>query len=508
MRIALDRGIGVPPYFQQIRAHIRDAVVEGSLPPGIRLPPERQLAAMLGVSRATVMRAYQELVADGLLLAAPSRGTVVARLDDGPTAGNSLSAAADGSWMLGLPTLAALGTEAGALREIVSTPDRNDLISFASSAPPDDLVPVGEITRALDAAFAEQGAKLLSYGPVDGMPELRTAITERMRSAGALAGGDSVIVLSGSTQGLALAARVLVEPGDEVVVEAPTYIGTVQTFELAGARLIGVPVDAEGIRTDAVEEVLARRRIRLMVLQPNFHNPTGASLSQARRERVLWLARRYGVPILEDDAYGALYYDAPAPASLKQLDRHGLVVYLSSLSKTLAPGLRVAWMCAPEPVIGRVALAKQFSDLNTNRLGQAVAARLISSGAYDANLDLLRGAARARMHTMLRQLDQMSDVLDRDLDPRGGLHVWCRLRTGDSQTAAAAAARAGVSLLGGTAFYARGLQGTVGRDRIRLSLPAAGPESIAVGCERLHGALQSLPRRVESKPPRHLSVVV
>jgi DNA-binding transcriptional MocR family regulator len=508
MRIELDRRSGAMPFFQQIRAHIRDAIVEGSLAPGIRLPPERQLATMLSVSRATVMRAYQELVADGLIQAAPSRGTVVARLEEQPEAGAPMPPATDRSWMLGLPPLTVLGSDAGLLREIVGTLGRDDLISLATSAPPEDLVPVAEIARALDGALAEQGGRLLSYCPVDGAPELRDLLVDRMRAAGALASGDSVIVLSGSTQGLALASRVLIEPGDEVVVEAPTYIGTVQTFELARARLIGVPVDADGIRTDALEDVLARRRIRLMVLQPNFHNPTGASLSPARRERVLWLARRYGVPILEDDAYGALYHDPPAPGSLKQLDRHGLVIYLSSFSKTLAPGLRVAWMCAPEPVVGRIALAKQFSDLNTNMLGQAVAGRLLSSGGYDANLDRLRGAVGDRMRLLLSELDGMPDVLERDLDPRGGLHVWCRLRVGDAQTAAAASAQAGVAILSGMAFYPRGMQGTAGRDRVRLSLPVSASDSIAEGSRRLHGALRHLPRRVEPRAARRLSVLV
>jgi DNA-binding transcriptional MocR family regulator len=282
----------------------------------------------------------------------------------------------------------------------------------------------------------------------------------------------------------------------------------VQTFELAGARLIGVPVDADGIQTGALEEVLARRPVRLLVLQPNFHNPTGASLSQSRREDVLRLARRHGVPILEDDAYGALYHEPPAPASLKQLDRHGLVIYLSSFSKTLAPGLRIAWMCAPEPVIGRIGLGKQFSDLNTNTLGQAIVARMLSSGRYETNLERLRAASRERMRLLLEQLDGMRNLIERDLDPRGGLHVWCRLKVGDAPTATAAAARAGVAVLPGTSFYPRGSQGAAGRDRIRLSLPFSGEDAIPEGARRLQRALEQLPPRVETAPARRVAVVV
>jgi len=505
LHFELDRTRFAPPFFKQIRDHIRKAVAEGTLRVGVRLPPERQLAGMLGVSRSTVVHAYQELVADGLVRAAPSRGTVVAPLEQGEIQGPG---AAAGSWTLTLPPLAALGSDSGLLSEIVGATGRGDVISFASAAPPEDLLPVAEVAELLQQAFEELGPRLVGYGPVDGIPELTEVLALRMRAAGAMAEGDGVIVLSGSTQGLALAARVLVEPGDEVVVEVPAYLGAIQTFELAGARLIGVPVDADGIRTDSLEEVLSRRRVRLMVLQPNFQNPSGASLSQRRREHVLWLARRHGVPILEDDAYGALYHVAPAPGSLKQLDRHRLVIYLSSFSKTLAPGLRVAVMCGPKPIIARIAIAKQFSDLNTSPLGQTIVSRMISSGLYDANLERLRSASRERMRSLLHELDGMPQLLERDLDPRGGLHVWCRLRVGDAQEAATTAARSGVAVVPGTAFYPTGMQRAAGRDRIRLSLPVSGGHAIKVGVRRLRQGLEQLSFGGEQRPARRTAVVV
>jgi len=480
-------------------------VADGTLPTGVRLPPERDLAAALGVSRSTVMRAYQELVADGLVKAAPSRGTVVASLRQ---CADEAGGAAVGSWVAALPPLAAPGSDAGLLREVVGARGRDDAVSFASSAPPEDLIPATELVACAREAFEEIGPKLLGYGPVDGSAALREVIAGRMRAVGGMAPGDSVIVLSGSTQGLALAARVLTEPGDEVVVEAPTYVGTIQTFETSGARLVGVPVDAQGIRTEPLAEVLSRRRIRLIVLQPNFQNPTGASLSRQRREQVLWLARRHGVPILEDDAYGALYHHPPAPDSLKQADRHGQVIYLSSFSKTLAPGLRIAWMCGAEPFIARIAVAKQFSDLNTNSVGQAIVSRMLSSGRYDVHLERLREASRERMGLLLRRLDEMSDVLERDFDPRGGLHVWCRLRVGDARYAAASAARSGVAVLAGPAVYPGGSPGPAGTDRIRVSLPVSGRDVIHVGTRRLREALRELPSRKESGPSHHLTVVV
>lgn len=500
----LDRRSGAPSFFEQVRVHITRAIADGTLPTGVRLPPERDLAAALRVSRSTVMRAYGELVADGLVKAAPSRGTVVAPVRQ--IAADERGAAA-GEWIVALPPLAAPGSDAGLLREVVGGA-RDGAISFASSAPPEDLVPLADLLTCIHEAFDEAGSRLLGYGPVDGAPALREIIADRMRALGAMAPGDSVIILSGATQGLALAARVLIEHGDEVAVEAPAYFGTMQTFEACGARLIGLPVDADGIRTEPLEEVLSRRRIRLLVLQPNFQNPTGASLSHQRREHVLWLARRYGVPILEDDAYSALYYHPPAPEWLKQADRHGQVIYLGSFSKTLAPGLRVAWMCGPEPIIARIAIAKQFSDLNTNSLGQAIVYRMLSTERYEAHLDRLRVASRERMGLLLGRLDAMSNVLERDFDPRGGLHVWCRLRVGDARYAAASAARSGIVILAGPAFYPGGAESGAGADRIRLSLPAAGRDAIQSGAKRLQEVLQELPARIDQGPSRRMTVVV
>lgn len=254
--------------------------------------------------------------------------------------------------------------------------------------------------------------------------------------------------------------------------------------------------------------MLSRRRIRLVVVQPNFQNPTGTSLGPQRREHLLWLARRHGVPVLEDDAFGELYHHPPPPGSLKRADRHGQVIYLSTFSKTLAPGLRIAWMCGPEAVIARLALAKQYSDLNTNSLGQAIVCRMLSSGRYDVHLDRLRAACRDRVGRLIERLDEMDDVLERDVEPRGGMHVWYRLRTGDARSAVAAAARAGVALQAGTAFYPAGSLGPAGADRIRVSLPVDGLDAIDVGTRRLREALRSLPAAREPASSRHLSVVV
>jgi DNA-binding transcriptional MocR family regulator len=409
---------------------------------------------------------------------------------------------------MGLPPLAGAGTDRVAMRDVDEVMRQEGAISFALSVPPHDLVPVAEIADAIHHALEIAGPRVLAFGPVEGTHELRSVLAERMRLSGAMGPADGVVIVSGSTQGLSLAARVLVERGDEVVVASPTYLGIIQCFEMAGARLIGVPVDADGIRTDSLAEVLARRRIRLMVLQPNYHNPTGSTLSAERREQVLWLARRHSVPILEDDPYGALHYSAEPPGTLKEHDRHGLVVYLSTFSKTISPGLRVGWMCGPAAVIARIAVAKQSSDLNTNSLGQSVVASLLADGRYDAQVNRLRLASAERMHRLLRRLDSMGEILGRDRDPAGGLHVWCSLKVGDSNSVVSAAAREGVAVLGGTAFYPSGSHPGAGSDRIRISLPPSDPETIDIGLRRLGKAIAQLPERPRRTVPARLTAVV
>jgi len=503
LRMELEREHGALPLFEQIRLFVSNAVANGTLPPGVRLPPERLLAAAIGVSRATVMRAYQELAADGLVRAAPSRGTIIAPARSGED--EFVHDAA--SWALGLLPLARIGAEPALLQDIMSASQSDHVISLASAAPPDDLVPTTEIMQALARALDQRGARLLGYGPVDGLADLRELLADRMDSMGALKPSDRVIILSGATQGLSLAARVLVGPGDEVAIEAPTYVGTVRTFEAAGARLIGVPVDGGGVRPDSLEQVLSRRRVRLIVLQPNFQNPTGAVLSGQRREQILWLAQKHGVPILEDDAYGSLYRKSPGPAPLKQLDRTGIVVYMSSFSKTLAAGLRVAWMCGPGPVISRIALAKQYSDLNTNSLGQAVVGEFLRSGSYDRHLEQLRGVIGERMWKMHEDLSSLRPALQVDSLPSGGLHFWCRVRGGDSTSAVRAAAAAGVAIVSGHAFFPSGAQTVAGAEHVRLSLPPGGPAAATEGLRRLAVALSSMTTSAEPST-QPLSVVV
>jgi DNA-binding transcriptional MocR family regulator len=365
---------------------------------------------------------------------------------------------------------------------------------------------VDELRACLDEGLGRWGREAMGYGPVEGFGPLRE-ILARTSGGGLVGPGDGVLVVSGATQGLALVARALVEPGDDVVVEAPGYVGTLQTFALAGARLIGVPVDGDGIRTDLLEGVLARRRPRLIVVQPTYHNPTGAVLSEARRERLLAMARRHGVPILEDDPYHELGFGpaASAPGPLKLADSGGFVIHLATFSKTVMPALRVGWIVAPQPLLARLVMAKQFSDLNTNVVAQVMLARLIESGRYEAHLRAVRAVYRERRDLLLRELGRLASHLEAPEPPAGGFYLWCRLRAGpQARLLAALAAREGVAILAGEAF-AHGLSAA---DRVRLSYCGCTPDLAAEAVRRLGAAFDQLPGLPPEPPGGGTPVVV
>jgi DNA-binding transcriptional MocR family regulator len=496
LSLALDRRPGAAPLYRQVRDGVRALVLAGTLTAGMRLPPEREMATALSVNRTTVTRAYQELVADGLVEPRGSAGTVV-RSPEEPGA-----LAAQPPWLLTLPALGegSLGPEPMLLRDVAAASGRPGMVSLAAGVPGLELLPVDDLRACLDDALSRWGRSAMGYGEVEGFAPLREILAARMAGGRLVGPGDGVLVVAGATQGLALAARVLVEPGDEVVVEAPTYVGTLQTFALAGARLIGVPVDGDGIRTDLLEGILARRRVRLVVVQPSYHNPTGALLSAARRERLLALARRFAVPVLEDDPYHELGFGA-GPGPLKLDDRAGSVIYLGTFSKSVCPGIRVGWMVAPRPVLARLVLAKQFADLNTSAVGQLMLAEFLDSGRHERHLKVCRAVYRERRDVLLRELATVAGHLETPPAPPGGFFLWCRLRAGpQARLLAALAAREGVAIVAGEAFVAASERGQTGADRVRLSYAGCTPGQTAEGVHRLRAALEQLPAAATSAP--------
>lgn len=507
--IRLERGNGVPLY-RQICHALREAILSGQLPEGSRLPTERALARDLGINRTTIMNAYNELASEGLIEGHVGRGTIVKRCYREPD--DDFFDREMPSWLLGLATgeEAVLGPDARVLSELTAMGQQKEVITLAAGTPAPELLPTDLIRTIVNTSATDGLQNALGYCPVEGLQSLRRAIAAWMRTRGVAVDFQHILILSGSTQGIGLIGRFLLKPGDEVVVEVPTYLGAIQTFRALGARVIGVPTDSEGMRVDLLESILARRQPRFIYTLPTFHNPTGAVLSAERRKRLLLLARRYQIPILEDDPYGEIYFDGKKPQPLKALDTRENVLYLSTFSKILAPGLRVAWLAAPETMIERLSLHKQVFDLNTNAFGQWVVAEMLQRHLLDEHLELTRQRYKQRRDTMLQAIATYWPQGTRVNIPNGGFNLWCRLPGGmRARTLLREAAREQVAFVIGEPFHIDG----GGQHFVRLSFAAPDERQIIEGIRRIGTVMKrilarhTLPNEQDMSYIEHLPMV-
>ncbi len=491
MDLMIDRDSRVP-IFRQIAAQLRELIVAGKLPPGFRLPPERRLAEALGVNRSTVLSAYHELRSDAFIDAHVGRGTTVLpqRYRAADRAGTpSLS------WRQ-LFRSAPERTQDPLLRDLLALTERRDGISLSVGLPAPELVPVAALREALDEVLGEAGPAALLHCPTEGHTPLRETLAHAMTTRGIRCSAAELLVVSGSQQGLDLAARVLVDPGDAVVVEEPTFFGALEVFRGAGARLLGVPTDQHGMRTDALSSLLERHRAKLIYTLPTFQNPSGATLPLERRRHLLELAYRFGVPILEDDPYSELRYEGAPLPPLAALDEHAHVLYLSTFSKVLFPGLRLGWMVAPRAVLRRLVLAKQAMDLHSNTVGQWLLDRFLRRGGWAPHVRKVRAAYRSRRDAMDEALRSGGPAGLEWQKPDGGFYVWCRMPEGiDPGRLLARAAETGVSFLPGGPCFAGEAPGHF--LRLNFSFPSAA--DIREGVARLLGAARDLAGRPAGK---------
>ena len=485
--IQLDRDSNLPLYLQ-IRDQLRAAIARGDVVEGQRLPPERRLAEQLKVNRTTVVNAYRELAADGLVEGYVGRGTVVRWTDARLPQASGIRPMA---WAQQFSTAfqwsgQALGQEAA---DLAAEPG---VISLASGVPAPELYPLDAFRTAGNRFLDGQIRDLLAHCPVEGFQPLRQWLADRLNADGARLGAENVLITSGSTQGLALVSTALIEPGDEVAVETPSSLAALQCFTLARARLLGVPLDEDGLRTDILDSLLERHHPKFLYTLPTFQNPTGITLAHARREQLIRLAEKRALPIVEDDPYSTLYFDAPPPPQLKVLDEYGYVIYVGTLSKLLFPGLRLGWIAAPRPVIERLALVKRNTDLFANILAQGAAWQFLTGLDWPAYLVGLRTAYRRRRDIMLEALRRHAPAGLRWRAPAGGFYIWAHLPAGVSaQSVLAEAHQTGVAFLPGEPFCVDGS----GRGSVRLTFSYAPESDLEEGIRRFAQALAGVLRR-------------
>ena len=384
------------------------------------------------------------------------------------------------------PPLAARlrGVQSSPVRDILALTQRQGVISFAGGLPAPELFDAAGTRAAFAAALADDVAgRTLQYSTTEGDPALRAAVADRLSVRGLPTHADELLITSGSQQALTLTATVLLEPGDTVLVEEPSYLAALQAFQLAGATVVPVPCDDEGLDPEAAAALAERHAARLLYTIPTFQNPTGRTLPLERREALVAIARRGGFWLLEDDPYGELRYRGEPLPALAALDDR--VLSLSTLSKIAAPGLRIGWVRAPEPLRKPLAIAKQAADLHSSTVDQAAAARWLEAIDLDARVAELRRAYGPRRDALLAGLRDALPPGSTHNRPDGGMFVWARLPDGwDAAELLHRALARDVAFVPGFPFFA----GAPDAATLRLSFTAHGPEEIAEGLGRLKAA--------------------
>jgi 2-aminoadipate transaminase len=376
-----------------------------------------------------------------------------------------------------------------AIRELFPYLSLPDMISFAGGYPSPALFDTEGLHAAMEHAMRAPPAEWLQYANTQGELPLREALVAWMARRDIVAKADQVLVTTGSQQGFDLILRVMVEPGDTVLVERPTYTTALQALRHAGARVVTVRTDADGMVVDELESVLGRPGTKAIYTLPTFGNPTGATMSLSRRKRLLELAVRHQLLIIEDDAYGDLRFDGEEVPALAALARDAgaedRLVYLATLSKIVAPGLRTGWMVAPPEIVQRCVIAKQTIDLSTSPWIQGAAAHYLKSGLLERHLPRIRAAYREQAHAMVGALRERLAGNLAFSAPQGGMFVWGFLPTGvDAGALVRTAIEERVMYVPGAPFYADAPDAR----SLRLCFSMSTPERIRLGVERLQRA--------------------
>ena len=499
MEIPLDRDKGVP-LARQIQTHLERLIGDGLLGPGVKLPATRELAVQLRVNRATVALAYDELVASGLARAHVGQGTFVAGSPTGRRALAAPTAPVAMDWTALLSRAARIAAaDEERLRGFGTPNGSSTVISFAGGMPDSALFPTDAFRKVLNQVVRDEGESLLQYAPVGGYAPLRRYLAGYLLRFGVEARAEEILIVNGAQQGFNLIARTLVDPGDVVAIEQPTYTGAMQGFRAAGARLMPVEWDASGPRPDVFERLCERQAPKLFYCQSSAHNPTGLSVEPETGRRLVASATRHQVPIVEDGFDGSLHYGPRPGTPLKAVDRAGIVIHIGTFSKILFPGLRVGWLVAPRPLIERLQAAKQLADLHTSALLQAAVHRFCERRLLERHVTRVTAEYARRRTLLLAALRRRMPEGVTWTEPHGGFSLMLTLPVGlDAAALLPAAVDRGVAFTPGAAFCLDG----GGERTLRLAFSSVAAARIDEGVRRLAEAIktarrQPRPRRSE-----------
>lgn len=375
-----------------------------------------------------------------------------------------------------------------AVRDLFAAASRSDVISFAGGMPAVATVPLGDVAHSARDAIRHSGAQALQYGSSEGRPDLRVFVSELMAETGCRVQPSDVVLTTGGQQALDLLAKIMIDPGDIVITEGPTYVGALQAFSAYEPEVHCIPMDDDGMRVDLLEEALARiapRRPKFIYTIPNFQNPAGVTLTPGRRRQLLEIARAHDIPVVEDDPYGRLRFEGGHVKPLRALDDE--VIYVSTFSKIFAPGLRLGWITAPRPILAKFVLAKQAADLCGSAFAQVVAEEYFGHTKWRRTLKALTRTYHERRDAMLSALEEHFPEEARWTKPQGGFFVWVEMpRFLDCKALLAEAVDRGVAFVPGDAFFPDGS----GRNCMRLNFSFPSPDSIREGVERLANVLE------------------
>ncbi len=473
------------PLYRQLIARIREQIDSGDLPPGRRLPASRNLARRLGISRISVVNAYSELRAAGYLSARAGRGTFVA------------------CERIAAPELSAESPQrsprrerrrAAAIRDMMRLARKPGVIDFSSGSPPSEFFPVSYLQDALNQVIDRDGAAALSYEAAEGYLPLRSAVRDYVRAIGIQCRLDDVLITGGAQQAIDLVLQSLLSPGDTLVTADPTYLGVMDIAQARRVHIHGIPIDDDGIRIDALENIIGDLRPRLIYVMPSYQNPTGHLMPMHRRRQLARLAARHGIPVLEDEVYREFRFEGDELPPLKALDDSGVVIHTNAFTKVLLPGIRIGYLIAGDAYNERLSRVKQAADISTSGLHQRAIHLLLERGVLAQQLERNRIELRRRRVAALAAAQRYFPAGSKWFSPQGGLYLWVELPEGGpsaAETFIAALQRDAAFAIGGL-FYS----GDGGGHAMRLNFGIHRPAAIEEGFGRIGAAWRALAAEV------------